>query len=426
MRRRTLSVLDPLYGRVELPGFLEPFLLSPEFARLGSVRLLNFQSLELAALSEARRRSHTLGVLHLGSRLTLLGFGDDEIKALLLTAVLHDVGTPPFGHTLEYEFARRTGINHEQIVSRILDGSHNPLGLDHQIYGGRSPRLGALVRESGLNETVRLILDGAHPLSTYLFGDLDLDNLDNVYRMNWYLGVRCDPGNAQRLASLINVDQAGRKILDEKHRPLVQDWLSLRARAYHHLLDSKMHRQNQSVFSRIVQEAMLEKPGGRAVIDEDDWFETDERLIAILRDVDIFKPFFADLDRSEPLWELTISFESEQSIPRAKLMKHRDAIAEQLASVIDRPIYVTLLAVGETLERRIQFVDGRTGRAWAAGDPRLTYRLHINIGGSAKGDGMANAGRVVSMKVKDYAYEQGWIAEPGTQPATAERDLLEL
>lgn len=424
--KRAVLVQDPLYGRIELPGFLEPFLLSPEFARLSGVRLLNFQSLELAALSEARRRSHTLGVLHLGSRLTLLDFGPDDIKALLLTAVLHDVGTPPFGHTVEYEYILRTGMNHERIVSRLLDGDHNQLGLDHQIYDGRSPRLAALLEDTGLQATIRSILDKSHPLSACLFGDIDLDNIDNVYRMNWYLGERCEPKNAERLAALIDLDRKGQKFLDEVHRPLVQDWLSLRARAYDRLLNSPGHRRNQAVFSRIVFEAMEKKSNSPAIIDEDDWFATDEKLIQILRQTDRLKLYFADLDRTDPLPEISIEFESEEPISRATLTGHRNVLVDELGLLTDRPVYVTLLAIGETLARRVEFIDRRTGKTWSEGSPRLTYRLHVHIGGSSTGGDMASARQAVSLKAREYAYRHGWIGEARAEPTPPERNFLEL
>src|SRR5262249_13954555 len=143
-------VFDPIYGEVRLPGFLRPFVESPEFRRLGFIRLLNFESIELAAISEAKRLSHTLGVLHLATRITSLSFSTEELKALLYAVVLHDIGTPPFGHTLEYEFVRRYNLDHETIAAKVLDLIHHWLSADHQIYRGRAVRLSKAIRSTGV------------------------------------------------------------------------------------------------------------------------------------------------------------------------------------------------------------------------------------------------------------------------------------
>jgi hypothetical protein len=142
--------------------------------------------------------------------------------------------------------------------------------------------------------------------------------------------------------------------------------------------------------------------------------------------VDRLKPYFADLHRTEPLAEISIEFRGDEPLSRAMLVKHRDALSCELGILTSRPVYVTLLAVGETLERRVEFMDRRTGRPWSVGSPRLTYRLHVHIGGGSKGEGMARALQTVSRKAKEYAHRYGWIGEAGAAPAPPERDLLEL
>ena len=426
MAGRTILVYDPLYGRIELPGFLQPFLASPEFSRLSAVRLLNFESFELAALSEARRRSHTLGALHLGSRLPLIEFGTNEMRALLIATVLHDVGTPPFGHTLEYELIQRTGMNHEMIVTKILDGVHHPLGLDHQIYAGKGPQLPTLMRESGVEPIVRSILLGTHPLSQCLFGDLDLDNLDNVFRMAWYLGERCDGSVALQIASLLDVNLAGQKILAKEHRPLIEHWLATRARAYSVILNSPRHRQSQAIFSRIVFEAMERAPGDPEHIEYQDWFSTDEQLLGRLRRMERLRPFFSDLQRAEPLRTDTIMFACESRIDRASRAHHQEALARLLADATDHRVYLSFVAIGETLEREVHFLDRRTEEPWSVGTPKLTYRLETHIGESPRSADSASVRRIVSKALRDYANDHEWIGKPGTEPVPPEQHLLEF
>ena len=56
---------DTLYGATDLPEWTTRLLLTPEVQRLRGIRLINSSSPSLAALSDARRYTHTLGVIRL-------------------------------------------------------------------------------------------------------------------------------------------------------------------------------------------------------------------------------------------------------------------------------------------------------------------------------------------------------------------------
>lgn len=410
-----LTVRDPLYGELRLPRLLEPFLYSPEFTRLGRVRLLNCDSLELAGVSEARRRSHTLGVLHLATRLSLLEFGPEDVAALLCAIVMHDVGTPPFGHTMEYEFIRLYSMDHEAFVTRILDGTHHKLQHAHQI-GGSEIALHRAVQRSGLEERIRSILSGDHALSAVLASDIDVDNIDNVFRMAWYLGIHSDPGDAEALASAIHVDRHGTKLLDRAQQPLVEEWARLRACAYGILFNSVRHRRSQAVLSSIIAAALgtsgqgSDQPSdkGLPLLDNDDWLLTDEDLMTRLRAAPQLKKRFEDLDRPAELPELLLEFDTIERLDRSSLMRQRDLVAELLAPLHD-PIYVTLVPYGEALERRVTFTDPRSGAEWSVGAPERIYRLHVHVGGAgaSRRDGVSLKAQVLG-KLYGHAEGEGW------------------
>src|SRR3978361_505772 len=94
---------DILYGNIELPEWLIPFLKIPEFVRLRGVRLSNVDSYEFKDFNGPTRWEHCVGVSHLAlvfSRIKNLSKLDSI--HLTLAALLHDVATPPFAHTVEY------------------------------------------------------------------------------------------------------------------------------------------------------------------------------------------------------------------------------------------------------------------------------------------------------------------------------------
>ena len=91
-----LKVHDCIFGSFELPSYLDSLLTTPEFRRLSEVRLININSPSLSSLSETKRYSHTLGVLRLALANPMLGFSEEERKALFAAII---VGTLPRTHT---------------------------------------------------------------------------------------------------------------------------------------------------------------------------------------------------------------------------------------------------------------------------------------------------------------------------------------
>lgn len=388
---RSISVRDPLYGRFELPGFLASWISTPEFSRLGGVRLLNYESIELAALSEARRRSHTLGVMHLSTRLLLLGFGADELKAFIVAVLLHDIATPAFGHSLEYEFIVRFGLNHEEAAQKLVGADHHIYGQEHQMPNGRSVQLYKLMNEFKHADKVNEILRGEHPLSVLLFGDLDLDNLDNVYRMAWYLGSKADFKNVERLTSSLDVGRDGQKLLPYSNKPMVVEWARLRKESYSALFDSPMHRQKQAIFSRIIFEAMEEIDGELPLLEEEDWYMTDEAVLQVLRKAPSMKAHFKTHDKEELLPGIHVEFELEGPRSRAELTKLERSISARFDEVRDlkssprgdgvvfRHTYVSLIPIGYASERRVSFVDPDSGVEWSVGSPKPVFRAHVIV-----------------------------------------------
>lgn len=408
-------MFDPLYGQVTLPGFLRPFIESPEFRRLGFIRLLNFESIELAAVSEARRLSHSLGVLHLATRITSLNFSSDEMKALLYAIVLHDIGTPPFGHTLEYEFIRRYKLDHEMIATKVLDLKHHWLAADHQILRGHVVELSKAIRSTGVEELVRKILLRQHPISLFLFSDIDLDNIDNVYRMSRYLGLPIDPNAPLALASNLDVDTLGRKYLSKDNQPLVQNWLMLRAASYRVILNTPRHRQNQAVFSRIVYEAFQQN-----LIDDADWFATDERLLKRLDQVPSLRSFFRDLYARERLHEYSYRVESMNPLSRTFLLDHRDRLTSAIQERTGKNVYVSFVSYGEVLSRRLSFLDPASNELWTIGSPELTYHLHVYVRPSILKGGSKELPAAIKAEIRSNVEGQGWRLDgPSLEVASA-------
>lgn len=208
-----MSIYDPLYSRFELSEISQELAVLPEVRRLCQIRLLNSISPTLATLSELRRYAHTLGVLHLFNKWKASAgrrYSKNEQDALEVAIILHDVATPPFGHLFEYILKEATGWDHEAAAVTTLLKSYSPASIAQAIYAGRRPKVLDQIERRGIDlELVKDILTKNHRLSGLIMGVVDFDNIDNVWRMAWALGLKCTPSDAGKLAESLDVDAAG-------------------------------------------------------------------------------------------------------------------------------------------------------------------------------------------------------------------------
>jgi HD superfamily phosphohydrolase len=275
-----MIVQDPLYGRFQLPSKLDRLLLAPEVRRLSQIRLLNTATPSLATLGDLRRYSHTLGVLHLALSSRQVGYTPGERDALAASVILHDIGTPPFGHLMEYHLKERTGWSHEDAIHDLLWGFHAPENRAHQIFAGRSLTVRTVLRRIGIDlELVQAIITRQHPLSALLFGSIDFDNLDNVARMAWALGIPCPPSLPVDLAKGLSVTRGGVLQLSHgRHGESIQQWARLRRQVYDILAFDPPTVAAQAVLSEAIGMALQSGD-----ISEVDWALYDELLIERLR-----------------------------------------------------------------------------------------------------------------------------------------------
>lgn len=317
-----------------LPDWLDDLLLTADVQRLRGIRLINSTSPSLTSISDARRYTHTLGVVRLAfesSRRS--GLRPTEEKALVASAVCHDLATPPFGHLFEYLLSVLYGWSHEREVLAILERRYSPVGEHQQIIRGREASLGAVLEGHGISaQDVAEIVTGEGPLGPLIAGSLDLDNVDNVFRMAHLLGMRHDPASALALAGALYLE-GERLHLRSSGAEAIHTWTETRRRVYDLLAFDPTNLKAQAMLTEAIIDAMA---CGSVKVDH--WFWSDERLLNKLTDTltskqtatrlisgDLFETIFigwydqpmGDLDWRDPrrLGELKRHLESETQLP---------------------------------------------------------------------------------------------------------------
>jgi HD superfamily phosphohydrolase len=271
-------IRDPIYGRFDTPGFLDRLIMAPEVRRLMEVRLLNTPTPSLPTLSEIRRFSHTVGVLHLALTNPHVGLRKEELRALLAVILIHDAATPPFAHLLEYYLKDRAGWTHESALPDMLTGHHALENLAHQILPGEELKFRRLCDSCHIDfEIVLQIVRKHHPASVLLFGALDFDNLDNVLRMAWALGLGIDPAPFLKIAGELAASLEGHAVLSIELKDLVETWAIVRKRIYEILVFDELTVASQAVLTKAIKLLF----DGKETVDIN-WANRDRDLLELL------------------------------------------------------------------------------------------------------------------------------------------------
>lgn len=241
--RRERYIFDALYGAIELPDFLWKTFLCPEFQRLREVRMCNINSLCLTGGANINRYEHCLGVAYLALQCTgnwTLKPSSEELRAIILAALLHDIGTTAFGHSVQYVLSSK-GFEHQSFADLAMPGRSE---LDHgfryrqtlgePIYFGIPRQLPTILSRPEI-DLIGEYVDGKGAYGPLISGDIDLDNIDNVYRLAYHIGLVRSGEKPLALARALSIDH-GALVIAESGEPLLSDWFEVRRRLYNFLL----------------------------------------------------------------------------------------------------------------------------------------------------------------------------------------------
>ncbi|MGE0680735.1 MAG: HD domain-containing protein [Candidatus Binatia bacterium] len=283
---------DILYHKISLPEWLMPFIKLPEFLRLRGVRLSNVDSFEFKDFNGPTRWEHGIAVASLAQRCARQrGLSERDTVHLVLASLLHDVGTPPFAHTVEYVL---DDFDHEAESQRLLgERSDELFHPERPIFASQLPQFRrmceALGRELKLSldpdEVARLII-GDGDLGPLVQGTVDLDNADNVTRACLYLGIDVDASVPIKIAEWLGEQEHLPPDLEEASNPWVVKWLEYRRKLYQAFFESS-HEElgRQAYLQHLMRRALDEGLPRTSLI-----WNTDEGLLHAMESADGERP----------------------------------------------------------------------------------------------------------------------------------------
>ncbi|MEQ1875284.1 MAG: HD domain-containing protein [Bdellovibrionia bacterium] len=203
-------IFDNIHGYIYLTRCEDRIMNTAYYQRLRWIRQLGF-SFYIFPGATHTRFSHALGVLHIMHRILhsiKKSVPDEQLfdpdsnsegrkfhQIMRLAAMLHDIGTFPFSHTIELAY-----INHWKKQKahgngkKLLDANHETLGshiiLNTDFEGG----ITRILKEEGIDPTeLSKIIAGKsnHLLANQLMhSDIDADRMDYLLRDAYYTGTK--------------------------------------------------------------------------------------------------------------------------------------------------------------------------------------------------------------------------------------------
>lgn len=241
-----MYIWDALYGKIEFSALVYKCMLSPEVQRLREVRLCNINSLCITGSSNTNRFEHSVGTAYLAAiniEVAVqkhLKLTKKEKETFIIAALLHDVANGPFGHSYEYIMEKK-GFIPEQGLGDVLGdvvstgiGAHKNSSPFETIFFGKLRALTSILNGSQ-KEEVSQIIAGCHPLSKLISDSIDLDNIDNVFRMAYHMGLDFRKEAPIKLAESMFIENGSVVFLQEA-KTYLEEWYLVRQRVYKFLL----------------------------------------------------------------------------------------------------------------------------------------------------------------------------------------------
>jgi uncharacterized protein len=225
------SIFDPVHGPISLDASAVALIGTPEFQRLWGIRQTGFAHLVFPGANHTRLE-HSLGTYWVAGQMAArLGLSEDRTRRVTAAALLHDLGHPPFSHTLDGPLKEVLGIDHERLSRARIEGT-DPTGASP---GGTVP---ATLEAHGLDprSVADLIDPGPRTVSPPLLGEIlhgaiDADRIDYMQRDAHYTGVAHGAVDAVRLLDTLR-SASGHLAFAEKGRGAVEGFLVGRALMY--------------------------------------------------------------------------------------------------------------------------------------------------------------------------------------------------
>ena len=269
---------DPLYGRTELSPFEYAIICTPEVQRLRYIRMCNINSMLVTGASEISRFEHSLGVLRLTQEWIdthSSKIRNSDAVAFRAAALLHDMQTGPFGHSFQYilEDNKVLGDFAHDDISHGKEATYYQDLLANASFAGKPFNSRVLLGHHW--PTVASMIRGEGPYGPLISGSIDLDNIDNVIRLAYHVGIASsnDSTVAVGIAKALQ-PKDGDICVNSAAVTLIERWQEIRHHLYEFLLLDWAEFSAKAMLTHAMELAVE-----YGLVGSDSWILTDDELL---------------------------------------------------------------------------------------------------------------------------------------------------
>lgn len=228
---------DSLYGKIKLEDLVFDLVTKcPELKRLRYIGMMNFRSIEMLPLTSINRLEHTIGLTYLIQLFSESNGLSQYKNDLLVAALYHDINCGSFGHSIEWAINRYTPYDHEKKTKWLKEKEETsylaikPIFIDnpglHRYDFSKKYKLDF--------DRIQHYIEGKE-LFVVNNNGIDLDNIDNVFRMGLYLGMLSDNINIPiNLAKNLKIQKDYDNFIINKDKlTYINTWHKMRTDIYH-------------------------------------------------------------------------------------------------------------------------------------------------------------------------------------------------
>lgn len=294
MSPKLINITDALYTDVSFDDHLSSLISRPVIQRLRHVRLSNVDSVAMPGIANISRYEHVLGVSYLVRHLSFAAglSGEDKI-ALEAAGMLHDWAISPYGHLVEEAFSyagKRFDHEHKLLDLIESESAEEAGGIGRQLFMGRETGLEQWAQEvfgpAQARPRLREITDwirGRGRFGQLISSGMDLDNIDNVTRIGFHMGIPMDRELPVRIVSSIlrTEPETNVPVFQRTAFESIIKWLELRASVYEKLMPAE---PDFGIKTMVLYAAVSAIENGEIQIR--DWNLTDREFVNRLLDSD--------------------------------------------------------------------------------------------------------------------------------------------
>lgn len=282
-----MKIYDRLYKEMVFPKIICDLLDCPGLLRLKEVRMANNPFVAFPSFSTASRYEHSLGVCYLaGICADKLRLKEKDKLELMIAALYHDVGTPPFAHAMEEVLQVKFDFDHEMNLFNLITGKTDSFDQElAQIFCGYSLKLRSVCQQEsavklGIDVTrIAKIAVGSpdEVLSPILNSKgMDLDNIDNIFRASTAMGILDVDGGeiAKTLAKAFVLSQNRVSYDWQQYADQILYWQKVRDLQYTAIFESTEDFAYQTMIKEAINKLSIQD-GSEIGLDKNLWRLTD-------------------------------------------------------------------------------------------------------------------------------------------------------